>query len=157
MQTRTKRLNKTENFFLCLCLRIKICTHQRPGRTKLLKWLYPTVQNIETCHDRKGSTFRVKLGPGLTPLLLGWKHGITIRKKTPLFCCRCNSLQSPYIPTPANTAILAISLSSRLVFLVTGRGVSLVKLRVLSALILKQPWIYRGQVKLNDFHMKDFY
>ncbi len=42
---RRKRLKKTENRFLWMCLRILIGKHQRVCITKLLKSLYPTAQS----------------------------------------------------------------------------------------------------------------
>ncbi len=43
LQMRRKRLKKTENLFLWMCLRILIGNHQRVCITKLLKPLYPSV------------------------------------------------------------------------------------------------------------------
>ncbi len=43
LQMRRKRLKKTENLFLWMCLRILIGNHQRVCITKLLKSLYPSV------------------------------------------------------------------------------------------------------------------
>jgi len=40
-QTRTTQMKQTENFFLYMCLKIKFCNHQWPGRTKLLNSLSP--------------------------------------------------------------------------------------------------------------------
>ncbi len=44
LEMRRKRLKKTENLFLWMCLRILLGNHQRVSITKLLKSLYPTVQ-----------------------------------------------------------------------------------------------------------------
>ncbi len=46
LQMRRKRLKKTENLFLWMCLRILLGNHQRVCITKLLKSLYPTVQPL---------------------------------------------------------------------------------------------------------------
>ncbi len=43
LQMRRKRLKKTENLFLWMCLRILLGNHQRVCITKLLKSLYPCV------------------------------------------------------------------------------------------------------------------
>ena len=46
LQMRRKRLKKTENLFLWMCLRILLGNHQRVCITKLLISLYPTVQAL---------------------------------------------------------------------------------------------------------------
>jgi hypothetical protein len=48
LQMRRKRLKKTENLILWMCLRIQLCNHQRVCITKLQKSLYPNTHSIPT-------------------------------------------------------------------------------------------------------------
>jgi hypothetical protein len=50
MQVRAKRLKTTKIYFSYMCLRIKFCNCQRPGKTKFLKSLYPNVYVYKYAH-----------------------------------------------------------------------------------------------------------
>ena len=64
LQMRRKRLKKTENLFLWMCLRILLGNHQRVCIYKLLKSLYPNVHTL-ILHNR------IYISEG------GWWHGGT--------------------------------------------------------------------------------
>ncbi len=49
LQMRKKRLKKTENLFLWMCLRILLCNHHRVCISKLLKSVYPNAH----CYPRQ--------------------------------------------------------------------------------------------------------